>query len=180
MFIFSLPSLSRAGVRVRRLTAQLSRAAMSAERQSSTAAPTAAILIIGDEILKGYTVDTNSTFLTQALRRLGVSVQRITVIPDIQEVIAKEVALLSSQYTHLFTSGGIGPTHDDVTLESIAMAFQEEMYHHPDLTLLVKEFFGGTDKNSPAMKMAKVPRSAKLNYGVDPQTGKPQLYPVVC
>ncbi|XP_024124128.1 FAD synthase isoform X2 [Oryzias melastigma] len=159
---------------------------MSVDKQSSSLssaasgdAATAAILIIGDEILKGYTVDTNSTFLTQALRRLGVSVQRITVIPDVQEIIAKEVALLSSQYTHLFTSGGIGPTHDDVTLESIAMAFQEEMYHHPDLTVLVKEFFGVTDKSSPAMKLAKVPRSAKLNYGVDPQTGKPQLYPVV-
>ena len=130
-------------------------------------------------LFQGYTVDTNSTFLTRALRRLGVSVQRITVVPDIQEVIAKEVVLLSSQYTHLFTSGGIGPTHDDVTLESIAMAFQEELYPHPELSQLVEEFFGVTDKDSPAMKLAMVPRSAKLNYGTDPQTGQPQRYPVV-
>ncbi|KAM9724535.1 FAD synthase isoform 2-T4 [Menidia menidia] len=147
--------------------------------KSSGDAPTAAILIIGDEILKGYTVDTNSTFLTRALRRLGVSVQRITVIPDIQEVIAKEVVLLSSKYTHLFTSGGVGPTHDDVTMESIALAFQEELHLHPELQQLVEEFFGVTDKNSPAMKMAMVPRSTKLNYGTDPQTGQPQRYPVV-
>ncbi|KAM6910399.1 FAD synthase [Xenentodon cancila] len=186
MLVFSLPTLSRAVARVRRVAAQFSKATMSTNNQVSSSssaagrqAPTAAILVIGDEILKGYTVDTNSTFLTQALRRLGVSVQRITVVPDIQEVIAKEVVLLSSQYTHLFTSGGIGPTHDDVTLESIAMAFQEELYPHPELTQLVKEFFGVTDKDSPPMKMAMVPRSAKLNYGTDPQTGQPQRYPVV-
>lgn len=108
-----------------------------------------------------------------------MSVQRITVIPDVQEVIAKEVALLSPQYTHLITSGGIGPTHDDVTFESIAMAFQEELYPHPELTQLVKEFFGVVDKNSAAMKLAMVPRSAKLNYGTDPQTGQLLRYPLV-
>lgn len=105
--------------------------------------------------------------------------QRITVIPDAQEVIAKEVALLSSQYTHLITSGGIGPTHDDVTFESIAMAFQEELYPNPELLRLVEEFFGKVDKNSAAMKLAMVPRSAKLNYGTDPQTGQPLRYPLV-
>lgn len=124
-------------------------------------------------------MDTNSAFLTRALRKLGVSVQRITVIPDIQEVIAKEVALLSAQYTHLITSGGIGPTHDDVTFESVAMAFQEELYPHPELTSLVQEFFGVVDKNSATFKLAMVPRSAQLNYGTDPQTGKPLRYPLV-
>lgn len=142
-------------------------------------APTAAILIIGDEILKGHTLDTNSAFLTRALRKLGVSVQRICVIPDSQEAIAKEVALLASQHTHLFTSGGIGPTHDDVTFESVARAFQEDVYPHPELSQLVKEFFGVVDKDSAAMKLAMVPRSAKLNYGTDPQTGQPLRYPVV-
>ncbi|GAA6220653.1 FAD synthase isoform X1 [Lates japonicus] len=186
MLIFALPKLSRAVVRVRRLAAHLRKATMSTNHQGSSPSsaangdtPTAAILIIGDEILKGHTVDTNSAFLTQALRKLGVSVQRITVIPDVQEVIAKEVALLSPQYTHLITSGGIGPTHDDVTFESIAMAFQEELYPHPELTQLVKEFFGVVDKNSAAMKLAMVPRSAKLNYGTDPQTGQLLRYPLV-
>uniref|UniRef100_A0A1A7WWV3 FAD synthase n=1 Tax=Iconisemion striatum TaxID=60296 RepID=A0A1A7WWV3_9TELE len=179
MLLFSIPSLSRAAVRVRRLAAQLSYATMSTNSSANRDAPTAAILIIGDEILKGHTADTNSTFLTRALRRLGVSVQRITVIPDVQEVIAKEVLLLSSQYTHLITAGGVGPTHDDITLESIAVAFQEELYPHPELTRLVEEFFGTTDASGPAMKMAMVPRTAKLNYGTDPQSGKRQRYPVV-
>lgn len=124
-------------------------------------------------------MDTNSAFLTRALRKLGVSVQRITVVPDTQEVIAKEVALLSPQYTHLITSGGIGPTHDDVTFESIAMAFQEELHPHPELTRLVQEFFGVVDENSATMKLAMVPHSAKLHYGTDPQTGKPLRYPLV-
>lgn len=105
--------------------------------------------------------------------------QRITVIPDVQEVIAKEVALLSPQFTHLITAGGIGPTHDDVTFESVAMAFQEELYPHPELTQLVEEFFGVLDKNRAAMKLAMVPRSAKLNYGTDPQTGQLLRYPLV-
>lgn len=124
-------------------------------------------------------MDTNSAFLTKALRKLGVSVQRITVIPDVQAVIAKEVALLSSQYTHLITSGGIGPTHDDVTFESVAIAFHEELYANPDLSKLVEEFFGVGGKNSAAMKLAMVPRSAKLNYGTDPQTGLKHRYPLV-
>lgn len=173
-------------VRVRTLAAHLSKATMSTNHQSSSLssagngdAPTAAILIIGDEILKGHTLDTNSAFLTRALRKLGVSVQRITVVPDVQEVISREVALLSPQHTHLITSGGIGPTHDDVTFESIAMAFQEEVYPHPELSRLVEEFFGVVDKDSAAMKLAMVPRSAKLNYGTDPQTGQVMRYPLV-
>lgn len=108
-----------------------------------------------------------------------MSVQRISVIPDVQELIANEVSLLSSKYTHLITSGGIGPTHDDVTFESVALAFEEELYAHPELTRLVEEFFGVTDKNNAAMKLAMVPRSANLNYGTDPQTGQLLRYPVV-
>ena len=130
-------------------------------------------------VLQGHTADTNSGFLTRALRRLGVSVRRITVVPDVQEVIAKEVALLSPQYTHLLTSGGIGPTHDDVTFESVAMAFQEEVVLHPELARLVEEFFGKVDKESGATKLAMVPLSAKLHYGVDPQTRQPLRYPLV-
>ncbi|CAB1334581.1 unnamed protein product, partial [Coregonus sp. 'balchen'] len=157
--------LSRAAVRVRRVAAQVqvTTATMAQNHQScgnscqqKGGAVTAAILIIGDEILKGHTVDTNSAFLLRALRKLGVCVQRVTVIPDQQEVISKEVALLAPQYTHLLTSGGIGPTHDDVTFESVAMAFEEELHAHPELTRLVEEFFGVVDRESAAMKLAMV------------------------
>ncbi|KAJ8005009.1 hypothetical protein DPEC_G00142200 [Dallia pectoralis] len=182
----ALPRLSRAAVRVGRLAAQVTTATMAQNHQSchtscqqKGVAVTAAILIIGDEILKGHTVDTNSLFLTRALRKLGVSVQRITVVPDQQEVIAKEVAHLAPRFTHLLTSGGIGPTHDDVTFESVAMAFGEEMHAHPELTRLVEEFFGMVDKESGAMKLAMVPCSAKLNYGTNPQTGQPLRFPLV-
>ncbi|XP_059423737.1 FAD synthase-like isoform X2 [Carassius carassius] len=142
-------------------------------------AVTAAILIIGDEILKGHTVDTNSAFLCRGLRKLGVTVERITVVPDIQEVIAKEVAQLSSSVTHLITSGGIGPTHDDVTFESVAMAFGEGLHAHPELTKLVEGFFGPVTSNSAQMKLAMVPISAKLNFGIDPQTGQRNRFPLV-
>ncbi|XP_034030656.1 FAD synthase isoform X2 [Thalassophryne amazonica] len=186
MLTLAFPKLSRAVVRVGRLALHLSKETMTTSHQCSSPSsaakvetPTAAILIIGDEILKGHTVDTNSAFLARSLRKLGVSVQRITVIPDVQEVIAREVTLLSSQYIHVITSGGIGPTHDDVTFESIAMAFQEDLYIHPELARLVEKFFGVVDKDSAAMKLATVPSSAKLNYMTDPQTGQPVHYPLV-
>ncbi|KAJ8354812.1 hypothetical protein SKAU_G00223790 [Synaphobranchus kaupii] len=180
----ALSRLGRAAERVRRLGAQVT--AMSQTHQCCSTsssrdgdAVTAAIIIIGDEILKGHTQDTNSAFLCRALRKLGVCVQRITVVPDQQEIIAKEVAVLSSLYTHLITSGGIGPTHDDVTFESVAMAFGERLYTHPELAQLVEEFFGVVDPDSAAMKLAMVPETSKLNYGSDPQTGQPLRYPLV-
>ncbi|XP_068616417.1 FAD synthase [Brachionichthys hirsutus] len=184
--MLAFPMLSRAVVRLRTLAAHLCKATMSTNPPGSSPLPeatkeasTAAILIIGDEILKGHTADTNSAFLTRALRKLGVSVRRITVIPDIQEVIANEVALLSPQYTHVITSGGIGPTHDDVTFASVAMAFHEELHPHPELARLVEEFYGVVDTNNAAMKLAMVPRSAKLNYGTDYRTGQRLRYPLV-
>ncbi|KAG5270864.1 hypothetical protein AALO_G00173170 [Alosa alosa] len=180
----ALPRFSSAVVRVRRIGAQIT--AMALNHQSSSASSqdqggvvTAAILIIGDEILKGHTVDTNSAFLCRSLRQLGVSVQRITTVPDVQEVIAKEVATLAPTVTHLITSGGIGPTHDDVTFESVALAFGERLAPHPELARLVEEFFGASDPSSPSMKLAAVPESAQLNYGTDPQTGQRMRYPLV-
>ncbi|XP_051574734.1 FAD synthase isoform X1 [Myxocyprinus asiaticus] len=177
----ALPWISRAVVRIRRVGAQIIPMAQNCNASSTEkgGAVTAAILIIGDEILKGHTVDTNSAFLCRGLRKLGVTVQRITVVPDIQEVIAKEVAQLSSSVTHLITSGGVGPTHDDVTFESVAMAFGECLHAHPELTRLVEEFFGSVDPNSTTMKLAMVPISAKLNFGIDPQTGQRSRYPLV-
>ncbi|KAG9275878.1 FAD synthase isoform X1 [Astyanax mexicanus] len=177
----ALPRLNRAVGRIRRVGAHIT--SMARNGGSSAAEDgggvTAAILIIGDEILKGHTMDTNSAFLCRGLRKLGVSVQRITVVPDVREVIAEEVARLSPSVTHLITSGGIGPTHDDVTFESVAMAFGEGLHAHPELTGLIQKFFGTVDPNSSTMKLATVPLSAKLNFGTDPRTGKPLRYPLV-
>ena len=95
--------------------------------------PTAAILLIGNELLSGKIRDENAYFLTQELRRLGVAVKRILVIPDEVELIGKEVAALSKAFTYVFTSGGVGPTHDDVTLEGIAHGFGDTLFLHPKL-----------------------------------------------
>ncbi|XP_027008997.2 FAD synthase isoform X1 [Tachysurus fulvidraco] len=174
----ALPRLSRAVERIRRLGAHLSTMAQNGSTENGEVV-TAAIVIIGDEILKGHTADTNSAFLCRGLRKLGVSVQHISVVPDVQEVIAKEVAALSPVVTHLITAGGIGPTHDDVTFEAVALAFGESLQAHPELTRLIEQFFGKVDSTSAPMKLATIPSSAKLNYGRDPQTGEPLRFPLV-
>ncbi|XP_046580781.1 FAD synthase-like [Haliotis rubra] len=140
---------------------------------------TAGIIVIGDEILKGQTADTNSNFICKHLFSLGVTVKKISVIGDDKDTIAEEVAHFSNSYTHVITSGGIGPTHDDKTLEGIAKAFSEETYPHPQLVELIKGYFGTDDLTSPKMKMAFIPKSATLKYGVNKITGKKALYPLV-
>ena len=85
--------------------------------------PTAAVLVIGNEILSGKVVDTNSPYLARELRELGVELDRILTIPDEIDLIAREVRAMSEAHDFVFTSGGIGPTHDDVTLDAIAQAF---------------------------------------------------------
>ncbi|XP_067655697.1 FAD synthase-like isoform X1 [Haliotis asinina] len=140
---------------------------------------TAGIIVIGDEILKGQTADTNSNFICKHLFSLGVTVKKISVIGDDKDTIAEEVANFSSSYTHVITSGGIGPTHDDKTLEGVAKAFNEEIYPHPQLVELIKGYFGTDDLTSPKMKMAFIPKSATLRYGVNRITGKKALYPLV-
>jgi molybdenum cofactor synthesis domain-containing protein len=84
---------------------------------------TAGILIIGNEILSGKVVDSNSPFLCRELRSLGVEVERVSVIPDVIETIARDVRELSEAYDYVFTSGGVGPTHDDLTMDGVALAF---------------------------------------------------------
>ncbi|XP_031747303.1 FAD synthase isoform X2 [Xenopus tropicalis] len=140
---------------------------------------TAGIIIIGDEILKGHTQDTNSFFICKKLRTIGVKVSKISVIPDDVDIIAKEIADFSSLYTYVLTSGGIGPTHDDVTFEAVAKAFGENTFPHPELVALVQKFFGRTDAGCPEMKLARIPVSSKLNYGTDKRTGDSFKYPLV-
>lgn len=116
---------------------------------------------------QGHTQDTNSFFMCQRLRALGVKVARISVVPDEVEAIAAEVAAFAARFTYVLTSGGIGPTHDDVTFEAVARAFGESVAPHPELVALVREFFGATEARCPEMKLARVPESSRLNYGTD-------------
>jgi molybdenum cofactor synthesis domain-containing protein len=124
-------------------------------------AKTAGIIVIGNEILSGKVVDTNSPYLCQELRTLGVDVQRIVVIPDDISVIASEAAAFSDTFDYVFTTGGVGPTHDDVTIEAIARGLQREVIVHPDLDALLQQHWA--DRPSTAReKMASVPQGAQL------------------
>jgi len=140
---------------------------------------TAGIIIIGDEILKGQTLDTNSNFMCKKLFSFGVKVQKISVICDDVDTIAREVAEFSEIFTHVITSGGIGPTHDDMTFEGVAKAFNLRTEPHPRLVQLIKDWFKTEDMDSPEMKMAKIPKTSTLSFGVDPKTQKESKYPLV-
>lgn len=124
-------------------------------------AKTAGIIVIGNEILSGKVVDTNSPYLCQELRTLGVNVQRIVVIPDDIPVIANETAAFSDMFDYVFTTGGVGPTHDDVTIEAIARGLRRDVVIHPELDALLQQHWA--DRPSAARnKMASVPAGAQL------------------
>ncbi|XP_053133483.1 FAD synthase isoform X2 [Hemicordylus capensis] len=164
---------------LRAMAAQSGNAGSGSKDAASDGTVTAGVIIIGDEILKGYTQDTNSFFMCKKLRSLGVKVAKISVVPDEVDSIAAEIAAFSRQFTYVLTSGGIGPTHDDVTFEAVAKAFGEKVSPHPEMVELVKKFFGKTDAECPEMKLARVPESSLLNYGVDKKTGRIFSYPLV-
>jgi molybdenum cofactor synthesis domain-containing protein len=122
---------------------------------------TAAIIIIGNEILSGKIEDTNSHFLASELRALGVDVRRISVIPDVVDIIAEEVAAAASRHDYVFTAGGVGPTHDDVTMEGIAKGFNLKTVTSPAILKVVRERCGA-DLNEASAKMASVPEGAEV------------------
>ncbi len=121
----------------------------------------AGIIIIGNEILSGKVMDINSFFLVTELRSLGVNVMRISVIPDDIKIISEEVGSFSELYDYVFTSGGIGPTHDDLTIEGVSNAFGVKMVFNNRLTEWLKQRYGDL-VNEAAMKMALVPEGAEL------------------
>ena len=122
---------------------------------------TAGIILVGNEILSGKIVDANASYLCHELRALGVEVRRITVIPDEVDLIATEVARFGADYDVVFTSGGVGPTHDDVTIEGVAHAAGVPVIRHPALVALLRGHYGDalTDAH---LKMAEVPDGAEL------------------
>jgi molybdenum cofactor synthesis domain-containing protein len=122
---------------------------------------TAGIIIIGNEILSGKVHDVNSYYLTSELRSLGVDVRRISVIPDETEIIGKEAVKFSKRYDHVFTSGGVGPTHDDVTMAGIARGFGVKLAVHP----VIKNFLSAryeSNITSAVLKMAEIPEGAEV------------------
>ncbi len=134
--------------------------------------PTAALLVIGNEILSGKVVDTNSPFLASELRQLGVDLERILTIPDEVDLIAREVRAMSEAHDFVFTSGGIGPTHDDLTMDGIAQAFGLRL--EPSLSMLERmERHQGEAPNDSQRKMAMIPVGAQVIDAGD------QWFPVV-
>ena len=122
---------------------------------------TAAILVIGDEILSGKTRDQNAHLLIGELRELGVSLRRIVVIPDDIEVVAAATRELAASHDFVFTSGGIGPTHDDVTIQGIARAFELAIVRHPELEGIIRRYFKDQVDESH-LRMADVPEGTVL------------------
>lgn len=121
----------------------------------------AGILIVGNEILSGKVTDTNSPYLCRELRALGVDVERIHTIPDDVRVIAREVSELSERYDVVFTSGGIGPTHDDLTMDGVALAFGRKLVRSDSIAERI-ERAQGRAPNESQLKMAMVPEDALL------------------
>jgi len=128
--------------------------------------PTGGILIIGNEILSGKVADTNSTYLCRELRALGVDVERIVTIPDDVDVIAEEVREMSAAYDFVFTSGGIGPTHDDLTIDGIAKAFGRAIQVSDSIAARIERAQGGKP-NESQLKMARIPEGAQLVDAAD-------------
>ncbi len=123
--------------------------------------PSAALLVIGNEILSGKVVDTNSPFLAVELRALGVDLERILTIPDDIELIAGEVSRMSAEHDYVFTSGGIGPTHDDRTMEAIALAFNRKLELNQSMMWRM-ERAQGSPPNESQRKMALIPVDAQV------------------
>jgi len=125
----------------------------------------AAILIIGNEILSGRTQDKNIAFISNWLNtKCGISVNEVRIIPDVEKIIIKNVLLLSKKFNYLFTTGGIGPTHDDITAQSIAKAFRLKYEYHQEAYGILEKYYGKIKFNDGRKKMAKMPRGAKLIY----------------
>ncbi|HSZ74233.1 MAG TPA: molybdopterin-binding protein [Rhizomicrobium sp.] len=124
---------------------------------------TAAVLVIGDEILSGRTQDTNTNYIAKFLGTLGIDLREARVVPDVEAEIVAALNALRTRYTYVFTTGGIGPTHDDITSDSIAKAFGVGIDYHPEaLALLGARYKNPADFNESRKRMARVPDGADL------------------
>ena len=125
----------------------------------------AAILIIGNEILSGRTQDRNIAFISNWLNlKCGITVNEVRIIPDKEKIIIENVLILSKRFNYVFTTGGIGPTHDDITAQSISKAFKLKYEYHKEAYNILETYYGKNKFNDGRKKMSKMPRGAKLIY----------------
>ena len=123
---------------------------------------TAAILVIGDEILSGRTKDKNIGYIAEYLTAIGVDLREVRVVPDVEEDIVAALNALRHRYTYVFTTGGIGPTHDDITADCVAKAFGVSIDYDPRAVALLQQRFQGPDLNEARMRMTRIPEGADL------------------
>lgn len=142
---------------------------------SATPPPdTAAAVIIGNEILSGKIVDENGPHLLRTMRELGVETRRVEVVPDEIDLIVDALHRCLHSAAHVFTSGGVGPTHDDVTIEAVARALGVRVVRHPELESLLRGFYG-EKINDARLRLAEIPEGAELLWG----DGQTLRYPAV-
>ena len=131
----------------------------------------AAIIIIGNEILSGRTQDTNLAYISKWLNTHGVQVKGVRIIPDLENEIIDNVNELRKKFNYIFTTGGIGPTHDDITAKSIAKAFNLKYEIHNEAFAILKKYYKAGEFNESRQKMAKMPDNARLIF--NPSSGAP-------
>tara|TARA_B100001540_G_scaffold257347_1_gene235063 strand:+ start:285 stop:1037 length:753 start_codon:yes stop_codon:yes gene_type:complete len=134
----------------------------------------AGIIIIGNEVLSGRTKDVNTSTIATWLNSLGITVKEVRVIPDDKEKIIDTVNLLRKNFNYVFTTGGIGPTHDDITAESISEAFNLKYDFHKEAFSILENYYKPGEFSEGRQKMAKMPTSAKLI--MNPSSGAPGFY----
>tara|TARA_B100000700_G_scaffold104684_1_gene118206 strand:+ start:158 stop:910 length:753 start_codon:yes stop_codon:yes gene_type:complete len=134
----------------------------------------ASIIIIGNEVLSGRTKDLNTSTLSIWLNSIGIIVQEVRVIPDNEKTIIDTVNELRNKFDYIFTTGGIGPTHDDITAESISKAFNLEYGFHKEAFSILEKYYEAGEFNEGRQKMAKMPINAKLI--LNPSSGAPGFY----
>jgi len=123
----------------------------------------AAILVIGNEILSGRTQDKNVAFISNWLNsNCGISIKEVRIIPDEEKIIIKNILTLSKKFNYVFTTGGIGPTHDDITAKSISKAFKTKYEYHREAYAILEKYYGKKKFNDGRKKMSKMPKGAKL------------------
>ena len=131
----------------------------------------AAILIIGNEILSGRTQDTNTSTLATWLNSIGVKVSEVRVVPDEEKIIVDTLNLLRKNYDYVFTTGGIGPTHDDITAQSVSKAFDRKYEIHKEAYKILENYYKPGEFNEGRQKMVWMPKDAELI--LNPTSGAP-------
>lgn len=123
---------------------------------------TAGVLVIGDEILSGRTKDKNVGFIADYLTQLGIDLKEVRIVADDCEAIVEAVNAMRSRWSYLFTTGGIGPTHDDITADSVAAAFGVAIDHDPRAVAILEDYYQAGELNEARMRMARIPDGADL------------------